>query len=63
MGGARGEIRGKSKIEVYLEYKELCEDSPLDGKDPDPSSKKFCKSLMEQDPETEEWVLQYHLYK
>lgn len=64
MGGTRGEVRGNSKIEAYLEYSEL-----VDGYGdlfqthiPDPKNKKLCKRLMDQDPETGEWVLRYRLH-
>jgi len=61
MGGASGEVSGRSKIEAYIKYQEITEG--WDGSmDPDPKYKKFCKSLMELDPETGEWVLYYHLH-
>lgn len=61
MGGTSGEIRGKSKIDVYLKYQEETEE--WDGScNPDPNYKKFCKEQMVLDPETEEWVLYYHLH-
>ena len=62
MGGTYGEIRGQSKIEVYLEYLEMTEDSIFEMKIPDPEYKKHCKRTMVQDPEAEEWVLHYHLH-
>jgi hypothetical protein len=62
MGGTYGEIRGQSKIEVYLEYLEMTKDTIFETKIPDPEYKKHCKNLMVQDPETEEWVLHYHLH-
>jgi len=64
MGGLSGQIRGKSKIEVYLKYKEEVERlrGLFEDHRPDPSFKKFCKSLMFQDPSTGEWVLDYHLH-
>lgn len=62
MGGNNGEIRGPSKIEVYLEYLDMTEDSIFETKIPDPKNKKHCKRVMVQDPETEEWVLHYHLH-
>ena len=63
MGGHRGKIKGRTKIEVYLAYCEIVEDNPLPDATPDPQYKKLCKNLMEQDPETEEWVLHYYLHK
>jgi hypothetical protein len=64
MGGLNGEIRGKSKIEVYLKYKEQVEkrEATFEDQHPDPKFKKLCKSLMFQDPSTGEWVLNYHLH-
>lgn len=64
MGGLSGEIKGKSKIEVYLEYKEKTEqwEGLFQEMNPDPSYKKLCKSLMVQDPSTGEWILHYHLH-
>jgi len=61
MGSTRGEIRGSSKIAVYLEYKELADDGPWQEGIPDPEKKKECKRRMEWDPNTEEWVLSYYL--
>lgn len=64
MGGTSGEIRGNSKIDVYLEYKELTEswcDTFL-SRDPDPQYKKYCKKSMVWDPDTGAWVLYYHLH-
>ena len=64
MGGLNGQIKGKSKIEVYLKYKEKVEhlEGIFEEKHPDPKFKKYCKSLMFQDPSTGEWVLNYHLH-
>jgi len=62
MGGAVGEIRGKSKIEVYLKYREIAENENFQTRIPDPKKKKYCKKEMVWDPETEEWVLYYHLH-
>lgn len=64
MGGTRGQVRGKSKIETYLAYVDLVEanaETFLD-RNPDPAFKKFCKHEMVQDVETGEWVLHYHLH-
>ncbi len=61
MGGFNGEVRGKSKIDVYLEYKDLTENDMMKWRIPDPKYKKHCKKMMEWDSETEEWVLLYHL--
>jgi hypothetical protein len=64
MGGTRGEVRGKSKIETYLNYVE--ETEPLEDlftdMYPDPRYKKLCKSYMVWDPDAGEWVLSYHLH-
>ena len=62
MGGTSGEIRGNSKINVYLDYREMTDDCMFETKIPDPKYKKRCKSLMELDSETEEWVLHYYLH-
>jgi len=62
MGGTYGEIRGRSKIDVYLEYTELIENGPMESGIPDPQYKKYCKKMMEWDPDTEEWVLHYRLH-
>ena len=64
MGGLNGQIRGKSKIEVYLKYKKQVEEweELFEDQHPDPIFKKFCKSLMFQDQSTGEWVLNYHLH-
>ena len=63
MGSIHGEIRGKSKIEVYLKY--VDEIKKWDGFNehfPDAKRKKVCKNLMEQDPDSEEWVLRYRFH-
>lgn len=64
MGGHSGQIRGVSKIDVYLKYKNMVEEwnGLFESKDPDPEFKKYCKSLMFQDPSTGEWVLNYRLH-
>lgn len=64
MGGMRGEVRGKSKIEAYQEYVEQTDgwENIFLEMNPDPSKKKLCKSLMGWDPSAEEWVLNYHLH-
>ena len=64
MGGASGEIRGESKIEVYLKYKEETEGfgEMFQDCNPDPKHKKLCKKKMFRDPESGEWVLYYYLH-
>lgn len=64
MGGTHGEVRGNSKIEVYLMYCDIVENSKdiMPDAHPDPKYKKKCKQLMVQDPDTGEWILQYHLH-
>lgn len=62
MGGVNGEVRGKSKIKAYLKYAEIAENEIFTRRIPDPRNKKGCKKAMEWDPETEEWVLRYHLH-
>jgi hypothetical protein len=59
MGGASGEVSGKTKIETYQRYIEQAE--KMEGSwDPPPRLKKICKSLMEKDADTGEWILRYH---
>lgn len=62
MGGTSGEVRGKSKPEVYAKYAQMAVESydTFGDQTPVAKNKKVCKSLMEQDPETGEWVLRYH---
>ncbi|TIW25871.1 MAG: hypothetical protein E5V81_06845 [Mesorhizobium sp.] len=64
MGGTSGEVRGKSKVETYLKYFDLCAGigSMMEGRNPDPAFKKYTKRQMVQDSETGEWVLYYHLH-
>lgn len=64
MGGTHGEVRGKSKIATYLKYTEIVEHAKgiMDDAHPNPKYKKDCKKQMVQDPETGEWILQYHLH-
>jgi hypothetical protein len=64
MGGFRDQVRGKSKIEAYLNYVREIErwGDTMNSHEPDAKYKKVCKSLMKQDPETGEWVLRYHFH-
>lgn len=62
MGGAFGEVRGRSKIEAYLKYAELADGGVFGTRLPDPEHKKECKRSMVQDPDTGEWVLHYRLH-
>ena len=64
MGGTYGEIRGSSKIQVYLNYLEETErmENTFTSKHPDPKYRKLCKKNMVWDPSTGEWVLYYHLH-
>jgi len=64
MGGLTGEVRGKSKAEAYGAYVEMLKNwgNTFLDYEPDPKYKKKCKSLMEWDPDTGEWVLHYHLH-
>jgi len=64
MGGLSGEVRGKSKIEAYLNYVKEIErwGGAMNSHEPDAEYKKVCKSLTKQDPETGEWVLRYHFH-
>lgn len=59
-----GKIKGKSKIDVYIEYQGKIEQwgGTFQTINPYPKYKKFCKEQMVWDPETEEWVLYYHLH-
>ncbi|MBD3253677.1 MAG: hypothetical protein GF383_01215 [Candidatus Lokiarchaeota archaeon] len=62
MGGVTDEIRGKSKIEVYLKYRSITMDDIFNTRIPDPEKKKECKRQMVWDPNTEEWVLHFYLH-
>ena len=65
MGGVHGEIRGKSKAEVYYKYVELVEQTKemMGTCIPDPKYKKSLKKEnIVMDPETGEWVLLYRLH-
>jgi hypothetical protein len=64
MGGTHGEVRGRSKIEAYLNYVELIEGFGAVFNDhfPDAKRKKACKNLMTLDPESGEWILRYHFH-
>ena len=62
MGGTNGEVRGASKIEAYLKYAEIAENDMFPTRLPDPKNKKGCKRAMVWDPDTEEWVLHFHLH-
>ena len=64
MGGFSAAVRGKSKIETYLNYVREVEKwgSTMNSHEPDAKYKKVCKSLMKQDSETGEWVLRYHFH-
>ena len=58
--GASGEVRGRTKFEVYERYQELMQDDSWDWH---PRNKKDAKKLMVRDPDTEEWVLSYRALK
>ena len=58
--GASGEVRGRTKFEVYERYKELMQDDSWDWH---PRNKKDAKKSMVRDPDTEEWVLRYRALK
>ncbi|HTX22443.1 MAG TPA: hypothetical protein VMD27_11400 [Candidatus Aquilonibacter sp.] len=64
MGSVHGEIRGESKIDVYLKYVDEIKkwDGVFDEHFPDAKYKKVCKNLMEQDPNSGEWVLRYRFH-
>ena len=61
VGGMNSEIRGKSKAGAYRKYAAAVDREGQNFLDhnPDAKHKKLCKSLMQQDPETGEWVLRY----
>jgi hypothetical protein len=63
VGGVLGEVRGKNKGECAARFLEL-RDEQFEGFTFSPStrSKRTLKTLMEQDPETGEWVLTYHAH-
>lgn len=60
--GTGGEVRGKTKIQTYIKYKERCESWP-GSHAPDPDGKKYCYKCMEWDDRREEWVLPYFWHK
>jgi hypothetical protein len=64
MGGFSGEVRGKSKIETYLNYVKAIEHcgGTFNSHYPDGKKKKLCKSLMEQDSESGDWILRCHFH-
>ena len=64
MGGMNGDVRRRSKAETYVAYAEMVEGfgEMFQTHIPDPAHKKECKRRMVQDPDTEEWVLHYHLH-
>ena len=64
MGGMTDEVRGPSKIAAYLKYAELVDahGDTFQSHNPDPDNNKLCKRLMNQDPETGEWVLCFRLH-
>ena len=62
MGGSIGEVRGRSKIETYLEYESLIEKGSEGSWDPRPAAKKECKRQMRKDPDTGEWILAYRFH-
>jgi hypothetical protein len=64
MGGATGQITGKSKIATYLAYVDLLEGYGETFQDcfPDPSQKKHCKREMVQDAKSGDWVLYFRLH-
>ena len=64
MGGFTDQVRGLSKIETYLKYAELVDGygETFQSHNLDPKNKKLCKSLMNQDSATGEWVLSFHLH-
>lgn len=64
MGGFSGTVRGKSKIEAYLNYVREVEKrrGTFNSHKPHAKKKKVCKSLMVQNPESGEWILHYHFH-
>jgi hypothetical protein len=64
MGSFRGQIRGISKIDVYLKYVAEIKkwNGTFNSHNPDAKYKKVCKNLMEQDSESGEWILRYHFH-
>ena len=68
MGGIRGEVRGKTKLGTYKEFrrqvnrKEIEEDTGL-YMDAGIGGKQDLYRMMEKDLETGEWVLHYHFGK
>ncbi len=60
MGGFGGELRRRTKYQVYERYKEKLEDRSWSWH---PHNKKDAKKAMFQDPQTKEWVLRYRAMK
>lgn len=68
MGGTGGEVRGKTKIEVYKKFRASVnrkdiEDSTGLYMDAGNGTKPELYQKMKKDPATGEWVLYYHFGK
>ncbi len=60
MGGGGGELRGRTKFQVYERYKEKMQDQSWVWH---PRNKKDAKKAMIQDPRTKECVLRFRVSK
>jgi hypothetical protein len=68
MGGTGGEIRGKTKLEVYKRFRAEVNRKETEERtglymDAGLGTKPQLYDLMKKDPETGEWVLYYHFGK
>ena len=68
MGGMGGYVRGKTKIEVYLKFRQTVDRRKIEEEtglymDAATGNKPELYRQMEKDPETNEWVLFYHFGK
>ena len=57
MGGASSELRGTTKLDVWLQLKELLEAHSDDAWTLRPSSKREAMRLMEREHPSRDWVL------
>ena len=60
MGGANGDIRGKTKAEVYREYQKQAAKWEDGTRIPDPTDKTECYEKMRK--ANGEWLLSYHFH-
>lgn len=63
MGGMGGEVRGKTKIATWLEYRRMVKRVGLGLAVDFPRRKRDAYEEMKWDEVAEEWVLRYHFGK